>query len=220
MTKKYYLILLLIFCISALNAQEKEMEQMKAVQFSGMVVTEGASGEPEPLAYTSIAIKGTSRGTVSDVFGFFSFVALSGDTIVFSRIGYRTVEKVIPDSLQIDRYSWQQIMTTNDYLLPEAVILPWPSREHFKYDFLAIDISNELRAKADENLAQSVLEELRYTVPVDGTETYSLELEKQQEEYYSAGQFKPQKIFSPVAWKQFIEAWRRGDFKKKKKKKN
>jgi len=201
------------FC--ALVAQE----EVKPIQFSGVTVTEGGKGEPEALPYTSIAIKGTSRGTVSDIYGFFSFVALSGDTVVFSRIGYQTVEKRIPDSLTIDRYSWQQIMTQGNYLLPEAVIVPWPSREHFKFDFLAIDISNQLRQKAEENLATQVLEELRYTVPVDGRETYSLVFDKQQQTYRYSGQFKPQNIFNPVAWKQFIEAWRRGDFKKKKKKK-
>jgi len=155
MNKNLYLIIFFVISVFGLLAQEKkDIEQLKAIQFSGMVVTEGPSGEPDALPYTSIGIKGTNRGTVSDTYGFFSFVALAGDTVVFSRIGYRTVEKVIPDSLLIDRYSWQQIMTTNDYLLPEAVIFPWPSREHFKYDFLAIDISNELRSKADENLAK------------------------------------------------------------------
>ena len=207
--------MLVLGSLSMVSAQRSDGR--KAIQFSGLVVTEGVSGEPEPLPYTSIAIKGTSRGTISDIYGFFSFVALAGDTVVFSRIGYGTVEKQIPDSLNIDRYSWQQIMSSSDYLLPEAVIFPWPSREHFKFDFLAIDVSNELRAKADENLAKDVLEDLRYTIPVDGTETYSLELDKIQTDYKYAGQFKPQNIFSPVAWKQFIEAWRRGDFKKKKK---
>lgn len=195
-------------------------EEQRAIQFSGVTVTEGANGEPEVLPYTSIAIKGTSRGTVSDIYGFFSFVAVAGDTVVFSRIGYQTVEKGIPDSLTIDRYSWQQIMSQDNYLLPEAVIVPWPSREHFKFDFLAIDITNQLRQKAEENLAKQVLEELRYTVPVDGAETYSLVFEQQQQDYRYSGQFKPQNIFNPVAWKQFIEAWRRGDFKKKKKDKN
>ncbi len=210
------IIFFIVVLFIALNGFAQEVDKDRVIQFSGLVVTEGPSGEPTPLPYTSIAIKGTSRGTVSDVYGFFSFVALAGDTVVFSRIGFRTVEKVIPDSLLIDRYSWQQIMTENDYLLPEAVILPWPSREHFKFDFLAIDISDELRAKADENLAANVLNELRYTIPVDGGETYSLEFQKQQQEYIYAGQFKPQNIFNPIAWKQFIDAWRRGDFKKKK----
>jgi len=213
-------LILLLFLSASFQVISQSRDEEKPIQFSGLVVTEGPSGEPAPLAYTSIAIKGTSRGTVSDVYGFFSFVALTGDTIVFSRIGYSTVEKVIPDSLQIDRYSWQQIMSESEYLLPEAVIVPWPSREHFKFDFLAIDISDQLRAKADENLAENVLNELRYTIPVDGGETYSLEFDRYQQQYYSAGQFKPQNIFNPIAWKQFIEAWRRGDFKKKKKKKN
>jgi hypothetical protein len=215
-------ILFVLFSLSVACIAQAQVEQQdrKAIQFSGMVVTEGVSGEPEALPYTSIAIKGTSRGTISDSYGFFSFVALAGDTVVFSRIGYATVEKQIPDSLKIDRYSWQQIMSSSDYLLPEAVIFPWPSREHFKFDFLAIDVSNELRAKAEENLAREVLEELSYTIPVDGRETYSLELDRIQTDYKYAGQFKPQNIFSPVAWKQFIDAWRRGDFKKKKDKKD
>lgn len=216
MKKSTILVLLIMGVVTMGLAQQKQ--DRKAIQFSGLVVTEGLSGEPEPLPYTSIAIKGTSRGTISDPYGFFSFVALAGDTVVFSRIGYATVEKQIPDSLKIDRYSWQQIMSSSDYLLPEAVIFPWPSREHFKFDFLAIDVSNELRAKAEENLAEDVLDDLRYTIPVDGTETYSLELDKIATEYRYAGQFKPQNIFSPMAWKQFIEAWRRGDFRKKKKK--
>jgi hypothetical protein len=33
-----------------------------------------------------------------------------------------------------------------------------------------------------------------------------------------AGQIAPQRIFDVFAWKQFIEAWKRGDFKKKKNK--
>lgn len=212
------LLILVLFAFGSSQVLSQE-EQRKAIQFSGVVVTEGANGEPIPLTYTSIAVKGTSRGTVSDAFGFFSFVAQTGDTIIFSRIGYQTVEKAIPENLEFDRYSWQQIMSQDNYLLPEAVIYPWPSREHFKFDFLALDISDQLREQAEENLASQVMDELRYTIPADGRETYSLVQDMQQQTYQYSGQFKPQNIFNPVAWKQFIEAWRRGDFKKKKKKK-
>ena len=34
--------------------------------------------------------------------------------------------------------------------------------------------------------------------------------------YYYAGQVPPQNIFNPAAWGEFIKAWKRGDFKKKK----
>ena len=146
-------------------------------------------------------------------------MALKGEDIIFSRIGYKDVEFSIPDTLKSQYYSWIQIMSQDSVLLPEVIILPWPSREHFKQEFLAIDITNELREQARENLAQEVLTNLRYTIPADGRETSNLVLRETARSYYSAGQYKPQRIFDAFAWKQFIEAWKRGDFKKKDKKK-
>ncbi|MBM3440398.1 MAG: carboxypeptidase-like regulatory domain-containing protein, partial [Bacteroidetes bacterium] len=33
--------------------------------------------------------------------------------------------------------------------------------------------------------------------------------------YYYQGQLAPQNILNPTAWAEFIQAWKRGDFKKK-----
>ena len=110
-------------------------------------------------------------------------------------------------------------MSEDDVLLPEAVIYPWPSREHYKIEFLALDVSNELRQRAEENLAAEVLNRLQYEVAPDGQNAYELERINRNIEYQYNGQFKPQKIFDVVAWSQFIKAWKRGDFKRKKKKK-
>ena len=68
------------------------------------------------------------------------------------------------------------------------------------------------------NLADEKLKEIRYSVPVDGRETSSLVIKQQARDYIYTGQMKPQNIFNPIAWKNFIDAWRRGDFKKKEKK--
>lgn len=216
---KYILaIALSLTFFATLTAQRIKDDQVKVIEFSGMVFTEGEDGSPVPLPYTNVSVLGTSRGTSTDIDGFFSFVALAGETVVFSRIGYKTVNIKIPDTLQSHQYKWIQIMTEDNYLLPEAVIFPWPSRDHFKQEFLAIDISNELREKARENLAEEVLSEMRYTVPADGRESTSLVLRQQANEYVYTGQIRPQNIFNPLAWKKFIEAWKRGDFKSKEKK--
>ncbi len=196
-----------------------QQDSVAVLQFSGRVVTSDDNGDIIPLPYTNVAILNSSRGDYSDYDGFFSFVALAGETVSFSRIGYKTVEYVIPDTLDQSRYTYIQIMSKDSILLPEVVILPWPSREHFKQEFLALDVSNELREAALANLAENVMSELRYTIPADGTETSKYEFQKQQIEYQYSGQIKPQRIFDPLAWKQFVDAWRRGDFKKKKKKK-
>ncbi len=215
MRSQYLLIcFLMISIVVGLTGQNTNVDS-RAIQFSGVVLSQDELGNPEPLAYTNISVAGSSRGTVSDINGFFSLVALESDTIVFSRIGFETIEITVPENLEENRYTWYQIMTQDNVLLPEAVIYPWPSREHFKYDLLAIDISDQLREQADQNIAKEVLDELRYTIPADGTETFQIEQAKQIYNYQYAGQYKPQNIFNPLAWKKFIDAWRRGDFKKK-----
>jgi hypothetical protein len=35
------------------------------------------------------------------------------------------------------------------------------------------------------------------------------------QKYTYQGQVPPQNIFNPMAWAEFIQAWKRGDFKKK-----
>jgi len=198
---------------------QTDADSTKIIQFSGVVVTTDETGEMIPLPYTTVAVKGTARGTYAEIDGFFSIAAHRGDTLVFSRIGFETVEHTVPDSLDSSFYSWYQIMSEGDVLLPEAVIFPWPSRDHYKIEFLALDISNELRQRAKENLAEEILERMHAGVSPDGENAFEMEQAKRQYEYQYAGQYKPQKIFDVVAWSQFIKAWKRGDFKKKKAKK-
>jgi hypothetical protein len=215
------LIFALILCFAFLlpaAAQRKDDKQPHVIQFSGKVVGPDENGEIMALPYTTVAVKGTSRGALADHEGFFSFVALKGETIVFSRLGYDDSEFVVPDTLSSNHYTWIQVMSTDEVWLDKVVIYPWPSKEHFKQEFLAIDISNELREYAALNMAQDVLADLRYTVPVDGKEATSVYIRQQAEEFKYTGQYKPQRIFDVFAWKRFIEAWKRGDFKKKDKK--
>ena len=204
----------LISCIT-MSAQN---DTRKAIQFSGKVVTADVDGNVIPLPYVNIGIRGTSRGTSSIDDGYFSLVALEGDTIAFTRIGFNDVDFVVPDTLSTNFYFYVQIMAEDDYLLPEAVIFPWPSREHFVHEFLAIDITDQLRSQAERNLANEVLSDMRHTVPADGTETSNLEIRTAAKEFQYSGQYKPQNIFNPLAWKKFIESWRNGDFKSKEKK--
>jgi hypothetical protein len=209
----------IFFSLFAVAGFAQIAPQDSVVQFSGLVVTEGIDEAAVILPYTNIGVIGTSRGTSSDSEGFFSIVAKKGETIRFTRIGFKDVDYIIPDTLSQTLYFYIQIMSEDDNILPEAVIFPWPDREYFKYEFLAIDISDDLREKAEENVAADVLEKLRYSVPADGSETTSLVLRENARNFQYVGQTKPQNIFNPIAWKQFIDAWKRGDFKKKKKKK-
>ncbi|MDZ4747463.1 MAG: carboxypeptidase-like regulatory domain-containing protein [Saprospiraceae bacterium] len=209
------MVLVLVNVGKGLQAQEAIME--KIIQISGKVVTE----ENERMVfvpYAVVAIKGTNRGTLTDFSGFFSIVVRTSETLVFSVLGFKDAFYEIPDDLTAERYTVFQILTRDTILLPEAVIYPWPDPDFFNQEFLAMDVHDDLEDIAKENLSEKAMAELREYLPSDGPEHTQFYLRQQSQSYYSEGQIKPQNIFNAFAWKQFIEAWKRGDFKKKDKK--
>lgn len=64
------------------------------------VVTEGFTGEPMPGV--TIQVKGTTTGTISDMDGKYNLMAKTGDILVFSTIGMKTVEKTITSNAPIN----------------------------------------------------------------------------------------------------------------------
>ena len=71
----------------------------------------------------------------------------------------------------------------------------------------------ETARKNNDDAKKRVLLE---TLPADGREAVNYALNKNAQRYYYNGQAPPQNLFSPIAWGQFIKAWKRGDFKRKK----
>jgi len=108
-------------------------------------------------------------------------------------------------------------MSQDTINLPETIVFPWPSKEHFKLEFLAMNVTSDLQQKANTNLAEEALAKMREEVPNDGRENANYYLRQQAREYYYIGQTPPMNIFNPIAWKGFFDAWKRGDFKKEKK---
>ncbi len=209
---RYLFGLFLLFAVPSFLAAQLQGE---IIQFSGSVVTvEDDAIVPVPL--TNILIEKSGRGTFSDWDGFFSIVAEEGDVVVFSAIGFETVRFEIPDTLTSNRYTIIQMMSKDTINLPVAQIYPWPSREHFKIEFLALDVPEELQERAEDNLAAATMQRLRENLPSDGVESGSFYLRQQASSYYSFGQAKPMNILNPIAWSKFFKAWKNGDFRRKK----
>jgi hypothetical protein len=208
-------LLICFFLVVRANAQT----QPDLIQFSGLVMTE-ADGRLVPVPFASISVPEKRRGTYADYRGFFTLVVEKGQKVRFNCIGLEPVTITIPDTLTQDRYAVVQLMTQDTILLPEVVIFPWPSKEHFKIEFLKMDVTPELQRRATENLANEYLAEARKNpdmVPYGGRESANFYLRQQAREYYYIGQTPPMNIFSPLAWGQFIKAWKDGKYKKQKK---
>ncbi len=188
------------------------------VQLSGLVLTE-MDGNLVPVPYATVYLPERQRGTYTNHKGFFSIVVHRGEKVRFTSIGFDPATTIIPDTLTQDRYSVVQLITQDTVNLPEIVIMPWPSKEHFKIEFLKMDVTPELQRKAMENLANDYLAEARKDnsrVPYSSRETANFYLRQQAKEYVYMGQTPPMNIFSPLAWGKFFQAWKNGDFKRKK----
>ena len=194
---------------AGLLAQEADND---LVQFSGMVVT-GDSLFAVP--YVNIKIRSTNRGTTSDFYGFFSIVARKGDIIQFSAMGFKAGEYHIPDTLKSNRYSLIQMLTNDTILLKETVIYPWPTKEQFRQAFVWNKIPDDDLTIAQKNLDKQEMRDRARLMPMDGSMNYRNYMDQQVGKLYYKGQIQPMNIFNPFAWAEFIQAWKRGDFKKK-----
>ncbi len=206
------IIFSLFLCLLLINNVFAQSEDHELVQFSGVIVSKDSL---IPLPYTNIIIKDSRRGTVSDFFGFFSFVAREGDTLEFSAVGFKKSRFIIPDSLTNNRYSLIQIMSRDTVLLQEAVIYPWPSKEQFKEAFLNLKVPDDDMERARRNLALAELRARAKAMPADGSLNFKYVMKEETSKLYYAGQLPPNNLLNPLAWAAFIKAWQDGDFKNK-----
>lgn len=177
------------------------------IQLSGVVV----SGDSlEQMPFTTIFHKGDKRGTVADYYGYFSIVAIPGDTLLFSYYGYKTSSYIIPDTLKDDRYSIIHLMHKDTIHLPEITVYPWPSREDFARAFLEMKPYDDALRRAQKQLSGSSLAFIAASVSTDPSLTYSWQQNQQNTKLYTIGQSPVNNLFNPYSWSKFIDAWKNG----------
>jgi len=206
------LILLTFLGILALGSKGQKIDKNGLVQFSGVVVT---SDSLVPIPFTSVMIKNSNRGTISDYFGFFSFVAKMHDTVEFTAIGYKKALFVIPDTLTDNRCSMIQILKADTILLKEVMIFPWPTKEQFKEAFIQLRVPDDDLARAEKNMDERKIQYLAANVAMDGSMNYKNLMEQHTTGIYYAGQLPVNNLLNPIAWSKFIQQWKAGYFKKK-----
>ncbi len=183
------------------------------IQINGVIMT---ADSLRAVPGATIQVKNKNRGVESEYTGVFSLVCYKGDTLQFSSIGFRSKEYVVPKTIQGQYFSIIQLMVQDTFYLPETVIRPLPSKEAFDYAFKYWNIPNDQYELARKNTDAYLLRMLAYTLPLDGHESQSRLLHKQANEAVYYGQRPPMTILSPIAWGEFFESWKRGDYRRKK----
>ena len=206
-----YLFLLLFFIPAASKAQFENVRD-SVVQLYGVVMTaDSLIGIPA----VSVVVKGTNRGTITNNQGVFSIVVLKGDVVEFTHVSYKPKVVSIPKTLEGNQYSVVQLMIADTVYLPATIIRPRPTAAQFARDFTNTKVDDDNLEIARKNTSVAKRRALAQSLPTDGREASNIQLRNVATKATYAGQNPPQNIFNPAAWAEFIEAWKRGDFKKK-----
>lgn len=169
----------------------------------------------QAIPRASVIVEDKLRGTFTNDQGVFSIVVLKGDLIRFSSIGFKDREITIPTNLQGNQYSVIQLMVSDTAYLPATILRPRPTRAQFERDFVNTDVPADQIEIARENTNEATRRALIAALPADGREAVAAQMRQQATKYSYMGQVPPQNIFNPIAWAEFIQAWKRGDFKRK-----
>jgi hypothetical protein len=213
MYKKLQLLLvniLLLFLVFNSGNAFSQISDSSLVQFSGVVVT---ADSLKPIPFVNIFIKDSWRGTITDLYGFFSFVAHKNDEILFNALGYKNARFTIPDTIHANRYSMIQVMRMDTLMLNETEIYPWPTYEQFKEAFVHTNIPDDDLERARKNIIELKKRVMYDDVAMGGSMNYRNYIDKRVGQLYYAGQMPPNNLLNPLAWAQFIKAWKNGKFK-------
>lgn len=200
---------LAFFCISGAEAQQA---YENIVQINGVVMT---ADSLRAVPGTIVLVKNKNRGVESSNRGVFSIVVYKGDTLQFSALGFRSKEYVVPKEVEGPYISMIQLMVQDTFYLPETIIRSLPSKAQFDYAFKHWKIPDDKYEIARKNTDAYTLRTLAYLLPKDGRENQSAYQNIQSREAVYYGQQQPLNILNPLAWADFYEAWKRGDFRRK-----
>ena len=206
--KKIVLYFLLLSAPYAVQAQFDKLKD-SVVQVYGVIMT---ADSLKAIPLVSVVVKGRNQGTYSNDQGIFSIVVLKGDQIEFTSVGYKPILYSIPVDSG-NQISMVQLMVQDAQYLPATVIRARPTREQFERDFVNTPVPDDGIEIARQNNSAANRRILARSLPQNATEAASTYLKQSSQKYYYQGQAPPMNIFNPVAWADFIQAWKRGDFR-------
>lgn len=211
--KKTVLLILVCSCFFS-KRSEAQFETVKdsVVQLFGIVMR---ADSLDGIEAVSVTIKGSNRGTITNYQGVFSIVALKGDVIEFSHVSYKPKVITIPRDIAGNQYSVVQLMVEDTAYLPATIIRPRPTPEQFARDFVNTKVPDDDIEIARKNNDAAKRKILLQNTPADGGETMNMQMRSVANKARYQGQVPPMNIFNPAAWQEFIQAWKRGDFKRK-----
>ncbi|MBS1638814.1 MAG: carboxypeptidase-like regulatory domain-containing protein [Bacteroidetes bacterium] len=209
---RYFSLLTFFFVAQTSSVKAQQLKQDSIVQLYGVVMT---ADSLRAIPAASVIVENKGRGTITNGDGVFSIVVMKGDKITFSSVGFKDKTVEIPKNWNTNEMSVIQLLVADTNYLPATILKPRPTREQFERDFVNNRFDDDSYEIARQNIDEQKRRALIAALPADGREAVNFQLRQQANKYYYNGQLPPMNILNPLAWADFIKAWKRGDFKSK-----
>lgn len=208
----------LIFCLSLLSSSLYSQEK-KPIQLHGIVVSNDSL--KQLLPNVQILVKSRGQMTISDLDGFFSVVAMPGDTLFFQHIGFKLQKFWVADTLEGDEFLSRVVLEWDTELLDPVIVYPWPSKENFKEEFLAMEVQTNEMDIAQRNLALDELRQRAAAMGYDASEMQDYLITMQNQQLYNEGRVYGNgmnatgasailgALSNPFAWQQLFQSLKR-----------
>lgn len=201
----------LIGMVFAISLNANSQKDGRLVQLSGVVVS---SDSLQEMPYATVYNKTVHRGTIADIYGFFSLVVQPGDTLMFRYLGHKPSSYIVPDTLKESRYSIIHMMAMDTTDLPEVVVYPWPSREAFAQAFVEMNPYEDAMLRAQKQLSGQSLANIAALVPSDASLSFGNVMNQKNTQLYTMGQSPVNNLLNPFAWATFLQKWRSGELRR------
>lgn len=181
----------------------------RLIQLSGMILSEQDSINGVPGVH--IWVPKAGRGTISLGNGFFSMPVLAGDSVVISAVGFVRQTYKVP-FVQEDFLTVVVELATDNTVLREITILPFPTEEVFKQAVLALNVpmDNGIDRK---NLNAELMALMMRSTPMDGNLNYRYYMDQYNSSIYNKQMGVTNPFLNPFNWARFFR-----DLKQNKKK--
>jgi hypothetical protein len=201
--KKLTIIILMFIGCGAFAQQSKPL-----VQFSGVIYDLDSN---TVVPYVTLRNINEKKSYSANFKGYFSFVAKEGDSIIFSSIGYKRVEVVIPTNLKEKKFTVIIKMKSDNIQLPTVRVFPWASTDEFKKEFLTMKFADDDLEIAKKNLSKTSLAELSASLPRDGREFSGSSFNNNHIGLSNKNMVQTNPLLNPFAWGALIKQIMDGD---------
>jgi hypothetical protein len=146
---------------------------------------------------------------------------MPGDTLFFQHIGFKLQKFWVADTLEGDEFLSRVVLEWDTELLDPVIVYPWPSKENFKEEFLAMEVQTNEMDIAQRNLALDELRQRAAAMGYDASEMQDYLITMQNQQLYNEGRVYGNgmnatgasailgALSNPFAWQQLFQSLKR-----------